>query len=62
MDVRILIDEAACVGYGECVTAEPDAVELDQHGVARPLLATLPRERAERLCAACPSGAISMEE
>ena len=57
-----MIDEPACVGYGECVAAEPDAVELDPHGVARPVVATLPRERAERLCAACPSGAISLEE
>jgi ferredoxin len=61
MNVKVEIDAGACVGYGECLAAEPEAVELDGDGVARLLVATLPHERAERLCAACPSAAITMD-
>ena len=57
MDTQIIIDPDACVGYGECVAEDAAAVELDEHGCARTLR---PRDRAERLCAACPVGAISL--
>jgi ferredoxin len=59
MDFQLIIDADTCVGYGECVAEDADAVELDDEGCARARLATLDRARAERICAACPVGAIS---
>jgi ferredoxin len=60
MDTQIVIDPDLCVGYGECVAEDAEAVELDAQGCARALAPLLPRDRAERLCAACPVGAISL--
>jgi ferredoxin len=59
MDVRLVIDPDLCIGYGECVGEDPDAVRLDGDGCAQPILAVLSAERAQRLCAVCPTGAIS---
>jgi ferredoxin len=59
MDVELIIDPDTCVGYGECVAEDADAVELDGDGCARARLVSLDRARAERICAACPVGAIS---
>jgi ferredoxin len=59
MDVRLVIDPDLCIGYGECVGEDPEAVRLDGDGCARPILASLSSDRAERLCAVCPTGAIS---
>ena len=60
MNVIVQIDRSLCVGYGECVAEDPDAVERDGDGCARSLHATLEGARAERLCAVCPTGAISL--
>jgi ferredoxin len=60
MNVIVVIDRSQCVGYGECVAEDPDAVELDGEGCARVLHAELPNDRAERLCSVCPTGAISL--
>jgi ferredoxin len=60
MDTQIIIDPDACVGYGECIAEDAEAVELDHNGCARALVPLMSRERAERLCAACPDGAISV--
>jgi ferredoxin len=62
MDVRIDIDPDLCIGYGECVAEDADAVALDAHGCAHPTIEYLSVERAERLCAACPTGAICLIE
>jgi ferredoxin len=59
MDVELIIDPDTCVGYGECVAEDAHAVELDGDGCARARLVSLDRARAERICAACPVGAIS---
>jgi ferredoxin len=61
MNMILHIDRSLCVGYGECVAEDPEAVELDGEGCARKLRATLDRDRAERLCSVCPTGAISLE-
>ena len=58
MDVRLIIDPDLCIGYGECVAEDAEAVTLDEDGCARPLVDRLSAERAERICAACPTGAI----
>ena len=60
MYTQIIIDLDSCVGYGECVAEDAEAVELDDHGCARALVPLMSRDRAERLCAACPVGAISL--
>ncbi len=56
--VSLVIDRDACVGYGECVAEDPGAVALDNDGCARVLVAVLDAERASRICAACPVGAV----
>jgi ferredoxin len=61
MEMRLIIDAETCVGYGECVAQDADAVELDDQGCARVLAATLPSGRAELICAACPVGAITLK-
>jgi ferredoxin len=59
--VAIEIDENRCVGIGVCADTEPDAVILDDEAISRPVEGVrLPRERAQRLCDLCPSGAISI--
>jgi ferredoxin len=58
MNVTLVIDPDECVGYGECVAEDPSAVEIDDGGCARVLAAVLDSERAARICAACPVGAI----
>ena len=60
MDVQLIIDPDVCVGYGECVAEDSEAVELMDDGCARFRLASLDRARADRICAACPVGAISV--
>jgi hypothetical protein len=43
------------------VAQDAEAVELDGSGCARPLTAALAAARAERICAACPVGAITLQ-
>ena len=59
MLVRLIIDPDVCIGSGECVAEEPDAVELDRHGIAVVTAPELEEERARTLCDNCPVGAIS---
>ena len=61
MLVHLTIDPDACIGSGECVAIDPQAVELDSHGSARLLIDQLDDQRANRLCEACPMGAISIQ-
>ena len=35
MPVRVVVDPDVCIGSGECVAEDPDAVELDDSGCAR---------------------------
>jgi ferredoxin len=58
---KLIIDPDTCVGYGECVAVDPDAVELTADGCARSLVAELDAARADQICAACPVGAITLE-
>ena len=60
MTIRIEIDHDACVGYGECIAEDAEAVELDADGCAKVKVAELDEQRAKRLCDACPTGAIRM--
>jgi ferredoxin len=58
---RLIVDEDTCIGSGECVAEDPDAIALDESGCARVLIAELDEERAQRICDACPVGALSVE-
>ena len=60
MEMQLIIDPDTCVGYGECVAQDAEAVALDDHGCAHPRMATLDADRAQRICAACPVGAITL--
>ncbi len=58
--VFVSIDETRCVGSGLCEQLEPDAVELGDDGLARPVPeVSLPVDRAELICDNCPTQAIS---
>lgn len=60
MLVHVTVDPDACIGSAECVAVDPEAIELDEHGTARLLIAELDEERAKELCDACPVGALSL--
>ena len=60
MTVRLIVDEDVCIGSGECVAEDPEAIELDDTGCARVLIAELDEERAGNLCDVCPVGALSI--
>ena len=60
MPVHLMVDPDACIGSAECVAFDPEAIELDEHGVARPLVPELDESRAQALCDACPVGALSI--
>ena len=60
MNVHVIVDENACIGSAECVALDPEAIELDDDGIARMRIAELDEERARRLCDTCPTGALSI--
>jgi ferredoxin len=61
--VHVRVDENVCIGIGVCVESEAEAFLLGDDGVAHVLPGkALPRDRAERVCRGCPSGAISIVE
>ena len=60
-ELRIRIDRELCVGFGDCVTAAPEAFQLDAEGLAvfhDP--GGVERERLLRACDACPVDAITV--
>jgi ferredoxin len=57
--LRIRLDREICVGFGDCVSAAPGALQLDGEGLVvfeRPEGAT--REELVRAAEACPVDAI----
>ena len=60
MLVQLTVDPDACIGSAECVSVDPEAVELDDHGTARVRLPELEEDRAEQICEACPVGALAI--
>lgn len=61
MNVSVIVDPDICIGSGECIALDPEAIELDEQGTARLLLAELDEQRAKRLCDVCPVGALSIQ-
>lgn len=62
MLVHVIVDPDACIGSAECVAFDPDAIELDEQGVARIRIVELEADRANELVDACPVGALSVAE
>jgi ferredoxin len=61
MTVRLIVDPDVCIGSGECVAEDPEAIELDDTGCARVLINELDEDRAGTLCDVCPVGALSIQ-
>jgi len=61
MNVRLIVDLDSCIGSAECVALDPEAIHLDNDGLAEALLPELDEARAQRLCDVCPLGALSIE-
>jgi ferredoxin len=59
MPVHIVVDTDICIGSGECVGLDPEAVEIDQ-GCAHMLIDPIEETRARELCDTCPVGALSI--
>jgi ferredoxin len=60
MNVQIIVDEDTCIGSGDCIALDPEAIDLDDRGTATMLVAELDEERARKLCDICPVGALSI--
>ena len=59
--LRVRIDRTLCVGFGDCVTASPEAFVLDASDVAifrAP--EAVDRQQLLRACASCPVDAITV--
>ena len=59
--LRVRIDRTLCVGFGDCVTAAPDAFVLDNEDIAvfrAP--EAVDRSCLLRACAACPVDALTV--
>ena len=60
-DLRVRIDRTLCVGFGDCVTAAPEAFKLDDEGVVvfvKPEDAE--RSRLLEACDVCPVDALTV--
>ena len=59
--LRIVIDRALCVGFGDCVDVAPDAFALDGDGIVVFVTpASVEREQLLRACACCPVDALTV--
>lgn len=59
--LTVRIDRSLCVGFGDCVTAAPDAFTLDEEGIAEFVEpCTIERERLVVACEACPVDALTI--
>jgi ferredoxin len=61
MSVRLIVDADGCIGSGECVAEDPQAIEIDDSGCARVLIGAMDEARAQHLCDVCPVGALAIE-
>lgn len=63
--MNILIDRDRCEGHGQCLTAAPDVLDLDDEGVAvvktsQPLADDL-ASQAESAVSVCPVAALAVD-
>lgn len=62
---RIVIDKKRCEGYGFCVEAAPDLLELDDEGILHNLTDEVLLEQLDRAKAAvrvCPVAALRLTQ
>ena len=61
--VRLTVDEAVCIGAGQCEMLESETFLLDDDTAISAVVGTgeLPRDRAEKVIDRCPSGAIAID-
>jgi ferredoxin len=57
MKVKVHIDEAACLAYGDCAELAPEAFEVDD---TAHLVGSAPLEKLISAARACPSEAITL--
>lgn len=58
-DLRIAIDQTLCVAFSDCITAAPEAFQLNPEGVVAFLEPErVARERLIAACDACPVDAL----
>ncbi|GAW51823.1 MULTISPECIES: ferredoxin [unclassified Nocardioides] len=61
--MHITIDADKCCGYGDCVLAAPELFDINDDGVAYPLVSDVGvglQEQAEQAAASCPVEAIEL--
>ncbi len=61
MFVHIVVDTDICIGSGECVGLDPEAVEIHD-GCARVLIDPMEEGRAQDICDTCPVGALTTQD
>jgi ferredoxin len=59
---RVNVERSVCIGAGQCVAIAPEAFELDEEYLSRPLPAAEAVDEAllRGAAEACPSGAITL--
>jgi ferredoxin len=60
-DLRVRIDRTLCVGFGDCVTAAPEAFALGDDDIAVFVAPeSIDREQLLRACRSCPVDALTV--
>jgi ferredoxin len=59
---RIVIDRSLCSGFGTCAELAPDLFDIGDDGIAASRRGTTDDEAVYDVAAACPMGAIAVEE
>jgi ferredoxin len=63
--MRVIVDQGACIGSGQCMLAAPDVFDQDEDGFVVLLNDAPPPERRDDVLqaeATCPALAITVEE
>lgn len=59
--LKVRIDRTLCVGFGDCITAAPEAFVLDDDGVAVfTAPESIPRDKLVEACRQCPVDALTV--
>ena len=56
------VDESTCLGCGACLGIAPEAFEMDEKGLSKPIEGAELTDDVREAAGACPVGAISIEE
>ncbi|CAB3779961.1 ferredoxin [Paraburkholderia caffeinilytica] len=65
LQLTVIVDRAACCGYGVCAEICPSVYKLDDNGIVYVESDLVPaglEKAAKEAAAACPQGAIATEE